>query len=174
METKINLDDVTEIKVDLNNLTEEEIEKLLSLIEKAKKPKSKVWKPEEGQLYWLITGTVTCYNWDGSQTDHNLFSIGNCFKTKEEAENAAERLKIRAELQRYADEHNDKEIDWGNYNQTKYFFNYDNFENEIRILCTINSREPFQIYFTSRNIAKDAVKAVGEERIKKYLFGVEE
>lgn len=175
METKINLDDVMEIKVNLNNLTEEELKKFCELLEKAKTPVSKVWKPKKDEYYWLINdcGLLTYYVWNGERFCHNLFAIGNCFKNKEEAKNAVERLKIRAELQRYADEHNDK-IDWKDGKQDKWYIYFDYINGRLdynRLLC---NRDSFQIYFTSYEIVQAAVKAVGEERIKKYLFGVEE
>ena len=33
---------------------------------------------------------------------------------------------------------------------------------------------PSNIYFTSKKIAKEAIETIGEERIKKYYFGVNE
>lgn len=168
---------MNELKVNFDNLTKEERAELLKLIEKANKPKSKVWKPEKGERYYsLCFGSVSNYCWNstGDFIDNGNYAIGNCFKTAEEAQNAIERLKIRAELQRYADEHNDKPIDWKNGNQEKWgiYFVYDN--GEVRCFCSYWIRDFFQIYFTSKEIAKAAVQAVGEERIKKYLFGVEE
>ena len=176
METKINLDDVMEIKVDLNNLTEEEREKLLSLVEKAKKPKSKGWKPKKDEDYFIINenGDVFRYHYNYGEPLKKVLPIGNCFKTEEEAENAVERLKIRADLQRYADEQNDEEIDWTNDEQDRWCICFDNDNKRFVYMYNLAIRNAFQIYFTSEEIAQDAVKAVGEERIKKYLFGVEE
>ena len=33
---------------------------------------------------------------------------------------------------------------------------------------------PFNIYFTSEEIAEKAIETIGEDRIKKYYFGVNE
>lgn len=166
---------MNKVKVNLDNLTEEEIAELLKLIEKANKPKSKVWKPERGETYYCSWGGIVYNNYCNSDfIDNNRYAIGNCFKTEEEAQNAVERLKIRAELQRYADEHNDKPIDWKDTNQKKWhiFFNYN--EGTLKYNFFYWIKDCFQIYFSSEEIAKAAVQSVGEERIKKYLFGVEE
>lgn len=166
---------MNELKVNFENLTAEERAELLKLVEKANKPKSKVWKPEEGEEYysfWADGGYD--YSWNNDFFDKGNYSIGNVFKTKEEAENAAERLKIRAELQRYADEHNDKPIDWKDTNQKKWRICFDYNGRKIGYSFSYWTKDCFQIYFSSEEIAIAAVQSVGEERIKKYLFGVEE
>lgn len=165
---------MNELKVNFENLTEEERAELLKLVEKANKPKSKVWKPEKEEEYYFIlnTGEVRSVAWSNFCDDKDNYSIGNTFKTEEEAKNAVERLKIRAELQRYADEHNEP-IDWKNRNTAKWYirFNYDDEIVEWSRVRTV--RDTFQIYFSSEEVTRAAVQAVGEERIKKYLFGVE-
>ena len=57
------------------------------------------WKPEMEQRYYYVcsNGRVSEYVWLGSQRlDYDRFEIGNCFKTKEEAEKAVEYLKALA------------------------------------------------------------------------------
>lgn len=164
---------MNELKVNFENLTAEERAELLKLVEKANKPKSKVWKPENREEYYFIWGRgITDGVWSGYDIDENRYSIGNCFKTEEEAQNAVERLKIRAELQRFADEHNEP-IDWKNRNTAKWYIRF-NYDDEIVEWSPVRTaRDTFQIYFSSEEVARAAVQAVGEERIKKYLFGVE-
>lgn len=164
---------MNELKVNFENLTEEERAELLKLVEKANKPKSKVWKPKEGESYFAWCGTVRNYDWDNDCIDNNNYAIGNCFKTEEEAQNAVERLKIRAELQRFADEHNEP-IDWEDCITDKWYICYDYLYKIVGCSPIRIVRDCFQIYFTSREVAKAAIQSVGEERIKKYLFGVEE
>lgn len=168
---------MNEIKVNLDNLTEEERKQLMALVEKGNKAQSKVWKPKKGEVYWTIGGCGVLYQliWADDRNDEDSYAFGNCFRTKEKAEFALERLKIRAELQRYADEHNEGEIDWGNYKPKYYiYYDYDNGSKGVGIDYVTTWRLPFQVYFTSSIIAQNAIKAVGEDRIKKYLFGVEE
>lgn len=42
------------LQINMNNLTDEERNTLLSLVKKSNEPKSKVWKPEVGEFYYWI------------------------------------------------------------------------------------------------------------------------
>lgn len=52
------------------------------------------WKPQEGQRYfsscfrWIDTH-VDSYYWNDAESDKRLFSLGLCFRTEEEAHQAA-------------------------------------------------------------------------------------
>lgn len=161
------------INVNLDNLTPDEREQLLKLVEKGNKPKSKVWKPEMNEQYYLVTtfGDISCFNWDDDSGDNDLYSIGNCYRTEEEAEFAMERMKVVAELERYTQEHNNGEIDWTGEAASYYRLSYDHRDNDI-FVDNNTILQATATYFTSREIALDAIKAIGEDRIKKYLFNI--
>lgn len=160
------------ITVNMENLSNEERTTLLSLIEKAKQ-KNKVWKPEENETYYYSYsyGNIDEDTWDSTNKDRNRYALGNCFKTKEEAEFALERQKVIMELKRFALEHNEKEIDWNDSKQKKYFLSYQHDKNIIDYYYYYQS---CSIYFTSIEIARAAIQEIGEERIKKYYFEVKE
>lgn len=76
----------------------------------------------------------------------------------------------------YAKEHNNPEKEEWDGRNNHYSIYYDIKLYSIRIvannsyyLCSQN-----QIYFTSREVLQDAIKEIGEDRIKKYYFGMEE
>ena len=138
----------------------------------------KYWKPKESERYYFIDayqeGIGNDTN-DGTDVDDFRLSIGNYFKTKEEAEHMVEKLKVIHELQKFAYENNERENDWNNFSQTKFYLIYDSEVNNILVDYSSCTRtNPFNIYFTSFKIAKRAIEAVGEDRIKKYYFDVEE
>lgn len=168
------------ITVNMENLSNEERTTLLSLIEKASKPKNKVWKPEENETYYYICSYCniekdTYYDINIKNNIHkNRYAIGNCFKTKEEAEFALERQKVITELKRFTLEHNEGEIDWSNGNQYKYYLYFNHYENRICISACTYYTYTQCIYFTSSEIAQAAIKEISEERIKKYYFEVKE
>lgn len=56
------------------------------------------WKPETDQTYYGIGigGSIFSEYWNDLTVDHNRFDIGNCFQTKEEAEQVVEYLKALA------------------------------------------------------------------------------
>ena len=139
--------------------------------------KKKYWTPKEKEKYFYIEDCMGVSDDRNVQApiDYCRFNIGNCFKTKEEAEHILEKLKVIHELQKFAYENNEGEIDWKNFNQCKYKIFYDAEDEDLYVDYSIQCEsEPFNIYFTSFKIAKNAIEAVGEDRIKKYYFNVED
>lgn len=171
---KEELMDNNTLQINMNNLTDEERTTLLSLVEKANKPVEKVWKPKNNELYYILKNEGTIIeDYYTHSVDKRRYLIGNCFKTREEAEFALERQKVITELKRYALEHNEKEIDWYNHCVLKYYIQYDYVNNKLNIVSTRYSKSNISsMYFTSDKIAQSAIKAVGEDRIKKYYFEV--
>lgn len=53
------------------------------------------WKPEFDEMYWniLADGEVILFCWRDDEIDRTYFNFGNCFRTEEEAEAAAEKVK---------------------------------------------------------------------------------
>lgn len=136
------------------------------------KPKPKtVWDLKNGDVYYFLTsyGYVMKTVWVNTDADNEKLSIGNAFLTEEDAEFAKERLKVIAELKKYAKEFSDEE--WRNGNTAKYLFYRSLPDNRIYITSTYSAHYPC-LYFESMEKAKQAFNAVGEERIKKYYFGV--
>lgn len=88
---------------DLRKELEEAKAKIEEIEKKLTQKESGVWKPEYGQKYWLITddGEVVWNNYSNSQNTRYL--MGNCFKTEDEAKFALEKLKVIAELKRFAE-----------------------------------------------------------------------
>lgn len=159
------------LNVNLNNLTEEERNTLLALVEKSL---NKVWKPENDEECFYITsdGDVNSFLYDEDEWCNKTYIIGNCYKTANEAEFTVEKLKVIAELKRYVQQHNTEKIDWNDTDQSKCYIYYNNVS-KIIDFGFIHSMKSIDIYFTSREIAEQAVKEIGEERIKKYYFEVE-
>ena len=140
-------------------------------------PKSKVYKPKPQEMYYFLAG-------DGTPTaDHNLddgsvekfISIGNCFETGKEAKHMVEKLKVIKELRDFALENNNEKIDWRDKCIGKYFITYDFYDEEISVASyTFRNFLPFEIYFTSKEIAQKAIETIGEYRIKKYYFDIKD
>lgn len=167
--------------IKFNNFTQETIANTLAEDwEVVEEPKSKDWKPKKGDKYYYISNTGfifhCAYNEDNEEfIDKANISIGNCFKTEEEAKHMVEKLKVIHELQKFAYENNEKEIDWNNKTQYKYYLVYATEDEELYVDYAVYcKRELLNIYFTSSDIARKAIEAVGEDRIKKYYFDIEE
>lgn len=164
--------------IKFNNFTQETIANTLAEDwEVVEEPKSKDWKPKKGDIYYYIGNAGSIFNYDCREDilDEAHRNIGNYFKTEEDAKHMVEKFKVIRELQKFANENNEKEIDWKNFNQRKYKIVYDAEDEDLYVDYSIQCEsEPFNIYFTSFKIAKRAIEAVGEDRIKRYYFNVEE
>lgn len=164
------------IIVNMENLTVEEREQLLALVKKSNKPKVKVWKPKKDEEYYFIgnCNDIRQDIWDKYNVyGEGRYSIGNCFKTIEEARFAIEKLKVIAELKRFAQEHNEYEIDWTN-NSWKYYLSYNHLSIKSIVIISTITVQGANIYFTSEEIAKKAIESIGKDRLKKYYFEVED
>ena len=52
------------------------------------------FKPKNGRTYWTVEEDRIFYDsWDNDMMDYSYFKLGNCFRTKEEAEANADRIR---------------------------------------------------------------------------------
>lgn len=164
------------INVNLSNLSEEERKQLLELVKKGNKSPKKRWRAQKGESYYYMCGDGRIDSTKEGDAififDERAYELGNYFKTKEEAEFELNRRLVYQELKDYALEHNEGEIDWKNSDQEKWVISYDNQVKYLVYLDRYALSDIGQIYFSSPKIAQEAVKTIGEDRIKKYLFGV--
>ena len=175
----------TEKTIDISVLPEAEQDLIKALFDKCcertnqkeeKKSEPKIWKPEYGDWYWYIgsDGQVDNCEWVNGPIDYGRYSMGNCFRTKEEARIAREKQKIKTELQRFADKYNDPEKEAWNNDNGHYMIAFNHRVNDLFITRGYYIEEESATYsFTSDSIARDAIEAVGKDRILKYIFGVE-
>lgn len=142
--------------------------------------KKQWWKPELDEKYYIICsdGSIDFNTYDGDFCDKSFMAIGNCFQTEEQAKFMVEKLKIIHELKTFAVENNEEEIDWNNKDQRKYYLILTCTGGKNRYMDATYTFElrsiPFNVYFTSEKLAKKAIETIGEERLKKYYFGVED
>lgn len=162
------------ITVNMENLTPDERKQLISLVEKSNKSNLKQnWRADRDGIYFYINSYLNVMFDEDKyfDTDNKRYKVGNYFKTEEEAEFEKEKMLVYQELKNYAFEHNESEIDWENREQYKYYIFYNN--RGVGIGNENTTMYLGQIYFTSREIAHNAIASIGEDRIEKYFFGIE-
>lgn len=133
------------------------------------KPNS-VWNLKEGDTYYSIYGNGNVSSekkWFDDDYENNYRGIGNAFLTKEEAEFEVERRKIETEMLRLGGRRK------FNRGKDNYFIMYTRIEG-LDYVNYHSMHEQGVIYFESEEKAKKAVETIGKDRIKKYIFGVEE
>lgn len=133
-----------------------------------------VCEPGLGEWYFFLDdrGTpASTFNAGVVATTLNLKdrrSIGNCFRTKEEAEFAVERLRVLAEMRRYA---KGFKPDWITGESAKWCILASG-RDRRRVFadhwCLSNYGTP--VFFASEDDAKACIAALGEERLLKYYF----
>ena len=129
----------------------------------------KVFKPTKfGEKYYTIlaNGDIFTYNFFNSDIDKEFISFGNYFKTKEEAERKRFEIKLHRQLELFALENNDREIDW-NINSEKYIIIY-RIDVGILINKVYSSKDFGQVYFTSKEIAEKAIETFKYDLIRYF------
>ena len=124
--------------------------------------------PQDGDKYWYVDdiGILWLSVFGKGELSNDRVEMGNVFRTKEEAGFVAEKLKIEAELRKFS-----KPFEYGKFNYNLLFdIDGNNFRTDVTSYCPSQGA----IYFESVEKAQEAVSTIGEERIKKYLFGVED
>ena len=161
---------VTALKQQLE-AAQKEITKLQQAIEKAEaEAKNDVW-PKDGDMYWIIgsCGEIDYKHFSSNSSDIARIDIGNYYKTKEEARQVVEKMKVMAELKRLADKSWKEagvEIDWSDENTSKYFVRYNMVYDAVFIDWNSVIKNINDFYFHSEQKAKEAIYKIGEERLK--------
>ena len=121
------------------------------------------WRPGINEEYWSMNpnGRVLKDFYQGFGSEIDRFSIGNMFKTKEEALSQVERLKILTKLKHFSNE-----FKYGSANFCLHSYGaHDEF------VYNNYSYQKCQgaLYFESEEVLKDAIRKVGEERLKQAV-----
>lgn len=137
--------------------------------EKESKSTNKRWRAKKEDMYWFVDsdGKPTWWHENNRNIDDFYYDTNNYFQTEQEAQRYADVLEIERQLKKFADEHN-CEIDWSN-SLAKCYLSYNYDTQSISIDSAWARREPRVIYFSSRKIAEQAIKTIGEDKIKDYL-----
>ena len=125
--------------------------------------------PHEGSSYYYIDacGNIHSDIWDDTTADQTSMSIGNVFRTLQEAEFAVEKLKVIHELKQFAEP---KDAKWDG--DTVHYRMYSKCPYERINFERLWSAKFNDLCFETEDDARKAVDTVGEDRIKKYYLEV--
>lgn len=159
------LDRISELEQQLAVLRAEAEKK-----EKENKSTNKRWRGRCDQNYYYVThdNNVRCKTDYYITVDEFRYDTCNYFQTEEEARKYVKVLETERQLKKFADEHNG-EIDWTDINQEKWYLYYNYSCYRVGIADHHWTKESRVIYFSSEEIAKQAINTIGEEKIKEYL-----
>ena len=132
------------------------------------------WKPEPNEEYYYVNQVSEVFKDvnDGVDVDAKRYKAYNCFRTKKQAEQEAEKILVRRMLEDIARRLNKgQKIDWCDEDQTKSFIFFDCKTQLIERDGNLRNKIQGVIYCLDNNFRKIAVQEIGEERLKKYLRG---
>lgn len=130
------------------------------------------WKPEKGEMFYYLNSynIAISETWDASYSDAEHYNIYNCFKTREKAEQEAENILIRRQLEDIARRLNKGiKIDWYDNEQSKYCIEL--YCNDIITNFYYGHKTQGAVYCLDENFKDIAIQEIGEERLKAYLRG---
>lgn len=162
------------ISVNLENLSEQERDSLMKLIEKANKSQSKVWKPEMNEKYWavIIDGSIVFHLWKNDYFDNGVYNIGNCFRTEEEAKEEVTRLKMLKRWKDLSIDSGEEDNPWDG-NTTHWYVFVSSYDKQI-CLGLVSGVCDANIFFPTKEACEAAVNELGEDNVKKYILGIKE
>ena len=129
------------------------------------------WNPKPNEEYYCVDDgndvrrvTFTIMN----AYDRDRIKAYNCFETKEQAEQEAEKILVRCMLEDIARRLNKgEEIDWDNGEQSKHCIEL--FYNDIITNFYFTHKTQGTVYCLDKNFKDVAIKEIGEQRLKAYL-----
>lgn len=146
-------------------------EEMKKLIENTKKENT--W-PNIGDEFWYASsnGSVYAGYWANSHEDNNRLKFGNIHRSKVKAETYVQKRIVQEELERQATKawkDYDSSENWDDYDQSKYNIYYENSSKKFVVDCYSISQYFGSTFFPTEESAIDAIKTIGEERLKVLL-----
>ena len=161
---------------DMYDATIERLKKDLEAARAAEEAeKNKPWVPKVVESYWCVTanGSTNCTRNDGSSFDKECIARRNCFPIREEAEADEEKRTVTNLLKDAATKAGRKNGEFvPGVNNWLLSLNrmWEDFCTESFTVAAFANA----VYFPSRESLLTAISEIGEDRIKRVLFGVTE
>lgn len=158
MKTAKLIIDGKEIEIQIN---EEQLKQLCP-----QKKKTGYERAERGKYYWRVNddGFLSISITEGNgHHDTVLYDTANYYTDEKVAENNARADRLMRQLRRFAVEHREKELGWGNKNQRKWYIVYDYYNNHIVLDWTQGRKIHGVVYFDSNLSAELAINTFKDE-----------
>ncbi len=154
---------MNDIEKKIEELKSEFLTKLEALRKEAKAQKKqeepKPWKPEVGEKYFVAVedGADVVQYCEDSIDEFNI-RFGNCFRTKERAEQVARKIRLLLRLEQLHDMLcPDYEPDYEDDDEVKYHVYFNHLQGKYNISCSTSRENPCMVAFdTKENIEKAA------------------
>ena len=154
--------------IKLENVTIEISDKQYEELLMWAKPETKRWKPSVGEKLWYVDdwGDIDWYYWADTKSGNWHYNQGNCFKTKEEADEYKKYLEAYARIKQSSS----FEPDWKDEYQDKWAIYYSYIAKELDFSRSTYCQYPVPAYYATEEEAELAIKDYGEDY--KLILGV--
>ena len=137
--------------------------------EEIKEMKNPYERVKCGEKYRCLFGFRIHSNKDSNhEIDNKLFSIANYFSNRDYAEYIAFKETLMRKLDRFAWEHNARVMNWDK-NVSNYCIIFDNQNKDVETMVAY-AYQSNDVYFTSREIAEQAIEEFKDDLIKLYTW----
>lgn len=159
------------MNLELTNLTEEQKKQIIDLAKKLEQ-ENEDDKFDRVNDYEVASQSreVDVTRRYSTELMNDFFDLGLTAHTKEEAEKIRRRLLVEKELRDWAKKCKDP-VDWKG-SQRKYYVQYEGNTNEVTLDDFVNYATA-NVYFTEREVAKQAIESIGQERLIRDYFGID-
>jgi hypothetical protein len=161
---------MNDIEKKIEDLKVDFLGKLEALRKKAEAQKRqeewKPWKPEVEEKYFYIGNTLETgkYFNGGYPVDDKLITVGNCFRTKERAEQVAKKMRLLLQLEQLHDQLcPDYEPDYEDDDEVKFYVYFGHSQGRYDISRSISWENPCMVAFDTEENAEKAAKILNKE-----------
>lgn len=129
---------------------------------KLDREENKIWKPEKNDEYFIVNfhGNTEKVTWFEDNYDKSAYEIGNCFKTKKEAEDMAFCVRLYGKLMKFAKENNR----WEEGQNIYFAIYYDGKEDKLSVMNGDKNINIFSVIkFSSRQVCEKAIETFENE-----------
>lgn len=130
-----------------------------------KQEELKPWKPEVGEKYFVAVedGADVVQYCEDSIDEFNI-RFGNCFRTKERAEQVARKMRLLLRLEQL---HNmicpDYVPDYEDDDEVKFYVYFNHLQGKYDISCSTSVENPCMVVFDTEKNAQKAVEILNKE-----------
>lgn len=133
-------------------------------------PKATGWERKERERYYYVNSD--CYIFSmadyGTSEDNRVYDKANYFSTVGKAKEINFKQELFRKLQRFSDENGGSEIDWSDYESTKYHIYFDYEGEGVVIGGSLELCDFGQVHFYSQEVAEEAIEVFKEDLVKYF------
>ena len=130
------------------------------------------FSPKSGEKYWLVDagGWVNDFIWENDRVDEYQLSLGNVYKTREEAAMALDFQTRKANLIKEIEDSSEV-IDWESGRQSKYSISYSHADGSVSYGSWNTVQYQGMVYTTNSQFLEDLI-VTREDEVKELLFDI--